>query len=92
MSQRRKGFTLEQHRETGARLGKIHDELVDLDCNIANAYPKNETRDLAYAIKKLDNIRSYLDNQLAKEHPELDDATFLNIYFGDLSGNRKRGW
>jgi hypothetical protein len=91
MSQRRKGFALDQHRAMGARLGLIRDELVELDCNIVSAYPKNETSDLAHAIKKLDNIRSYLDDQLAKEYPGLGDQAFLNIYYGDLSGARKRG-
>lgn len=91
MSQRRKGFTLDQHRAMGARLGLIRDELVNLDCSIASAYPKTETRDLAYAIKKIDSIRTYLDDKLAEEHSELDNAPFENVYYGDLSGNRGRG-
>ena len=80
--------TLEEHREIGAKLGLISDELNILYCDISHLYPKSKIRDLGLALDRLDLVRSYLDDQLAKEHPELDDATFLNIYYGDLSGRR----
>ena len=87
MSQK-KGLTLEQHRTIGSRLGQISDELNDLYTDIALAYPKSKIRDLGLALDRISLIRSYLDDRLAEEHPELNDKTFVNVYYGDLSGRR----
>ena len=87
---RKKGLTLEQHKEMGARLGLISDELTALYAELSHAYPKSEIRGLGLALDRIGQVRSYLDDRLAEEHP-LDDSTFVNIYYGDLSGTRKGG-
>lgn len=83
-----KGLTLEEHRDFGARLGSLRDELVILSVGISNAYHQKLCDDLDAAIKNIDAARSNLDDILCKEHPELSNAIILNIYYGDLSETR----
>jgi hypothetical protein len=86
----KKGFTLEEHREIGAKLGLLHDELITLHVQIGNAYKLDLSNGFISATKKIDKIRSDLENVLLKEHPELDNKDFLNIYYGTLSGKRNK--
>ena len=82
-------FDLNEHKEVGAELGSIRNKLVSLSVKVANAYSKSKVGDLNRAIKCIDSVRSDLDELLSEEIPELDNHTFENIYYGDLSGTRK---
>ena len=84
------GFTFEQHENIGARLGFLHDELVHLHVLIGNAYGKNDFEGFTIAIKNIDQIRSDLDDILAKEHPEITDGEFTKIYYGNRPDDLKR--
>lgn len=81
----KRGFTLDEHRDVGARLGSIRNELVSLCVKIGNAYPQRLSDDLDNAIKSIDNERSNLEDLACKENHELDNAVLVNIYYGDLS-------
>jgi hypothetical protein len=82
------GFTLEEHRDTGAKLGMFRNELVSLNVKIGNAYSQSISEDLDKATKLIDRVRSSMDDLVCEENPELDNADLLDIYYGDLSGTR----
>jgi len=85
------GFTLEQHKKVGARLGLIRNELTHLSVEIGNAYPQKLCTDLIIAISRIDELRSNLDDKVIAENSTLGDDILLNIYYGNLSGNRQGG-
>jgi len=76
------GFTLEQHKDIGQKLGLIKDELGQIIIKISKAYPKETTYRLHRAIELINLTRSKLDDKLAEEHPELTTAEFNSIYYG----------
>lgn len=88
MSMKKSGFTLEQHKEIGAKLGLIRNELTDLSIKIGDAYNLKIVNDLTIAISRIDKLRSSLDDKVIAENPALGDEILLNIYYGNLSGKQ----
>lgn len=67
-------LTLEEHRNLGLELARTQDRLVELSVDLANRYGKNSkisTRSKA-AHTRLSELRSLLEEELFKEHPDLD--------------------
>jgi hypothetical protein len=83
---KKSGFTLEEHRDVGAQLELIRNELNTLGVKIFNAYPRSVGGDgLDGAVKQIDQMRSDLDEEVFKENPELSRAVLENIYYGNPS-------
>jgi hypothetical protein len=82
------GFTLEEHREFGTRFGLIIEELTHMYVKLASAYPNTTASDLDIALKRLEDMRSKLDDIVCRDNPELEDQDVVNIYYGSLSGKR----
>ena len=85
-----KGFTLEQHRDVGARLGAVRDEYQKLAVLIAHSYGTTKHKKTLRIIDELDKVRSDLDSALSNEHPELETETKINIYYSDRSGRKNK--
>ena len=84
-------FTIEEHRDVGAQLELIRNDLTDLSVEIYNAYPRNDVSDdLDKAIKCIDKSRSELDDQLFKENSDLGNMVLENIYYGNPSVKNSR--
>lgn len=67
-------FTAGEHADAGRRLAFIHNELIRLQVQIENAYPRSgpegrAPEQIRQAIQRLDRARSALDDALAREHP-----------------------
>ena len=87
---RKKGFTLEQHREVGARLGAVRDEYQKLAILIAITYGETKYGNAITLIDSLDQLKSDLDTELFEEHPEMDTEAKINIYYGNRSGKKDK--
>lgn len=75
-------LTHEQHREIGAALHRIRNELITLSVQVANAYPRSGAeakpgRDLDAALHRIDRARSNLEDALFHEHPQAD----IHVYY-----------
>lgn len=76
MSKRKPGISLERHAEIGAEMARVHDWLVELSCEIANAYPRDQKvvraahrlGSLNARPSDLDHLRSELENAMYAEH------------------------
>ncbi len=87
---RKSKFTIEEHRNVGAKLGSIRNELVSLSVKLGNAYSQNFSDDLDKATKLIDRVRSDLDDQVCNEYPELDNEDLLEIYNGAFEQDSAR--
>lgn len=87
---KKKGFTLEQHRDIGARLGAIRDEYMKISIDIANTYGKTKHVKTLRICDDIDKVRSDLDTTLFREHPEVDGEELTNIYYGNRSGRKNK--
>jgi hypothetical protein len=76
------GFTLEQHRMVGAQLNTIVNDLDELSAKIENAYTLTFGDEIYEAVKHIDRVRSYLDDQVMKENRKLDTPTLVSVYYG----------
>lgn len=65
------GLSLLEHSNLGQVLADIARELVQRDCQVANAYPRAsiQARKLSAATEALNAARAALDSALAQEHP-----------------------
>ncbi len=77
----KKCFTLEEHKEIGAKLKLYKKELVHLSVKIAETYPQDTLDITDMAIENIDKLRSNLDEQVCKEYPDLENAIFWKIYY-----------
>jgi len=85
-----KGFTLEQHRDVGARLGAVRDEYQKLAVLIAHSYGTTKHKKTLRIIDELDKVRSDLDSALCSEHPEIDNRELINVYYGNRSSRKSK--
>ncbi len=81
MIMKKNKFSLEEHREMGARLRAIRNELMELSLQIDNGYPQDISDKIYVAVKRIDKVRSYLDDQVCKDYAYLDDKDLLSIYY-----------
>jgi hypothetical protein len=90
---KKNGFSLNEHRKFGKELESIRNNLNALSVEIYNSYPRSQVSDKLYdAVKFIDKVRSELDDQLLRGHPELSIADFQTIYYGNRpEGSSERG-
>lgn len=88
---KKKGLTLDQHKDIGARLGAIRDEYQELAVLIANTYGKTKHAKTLKIIDEIDNVRTNLENELSNEYPEMANEDLINVYYGNRSGKKERG-
>ena len=85
MARTRRPLTVDEHRELGIYLRGVHERLVKLNVDLANRGPKSSkvVRRAQAAHEALSKLRSELEEEMFRDHPELDgDAVFLNVYYG----------
>ena len=80
---KKKGFSLEQHDQSGLELQTMFDRLVEIVVDISNHYPRRSKVDRlaekAYAT--IFELRSELDNLACKEHGHRTDMNPGECYF-----------
>ena len=69
------GITFERHQEIGADLKRIYDALLDYSVELSVAYPLSGDRGKPYrelrkAVHAMMNVRSDLEENYFREHPE----------------------
>jgi hypothetical protein len=76
---------LERHREIGAGLKVVRQQLFDLHLELARSYRMSspQARVVEKLVGQLGKVRCVLDGMCAKEHPAAFSAT---IYYGSESG------
>lgn len=64
MDVKKQGFTIEEHVVIGQTLHALRDYLLELNCQISNAFPKTSStaKKANGAVHALDSLRSSLDN------------------------------
>lgn len=75
------GITLEEHRKVGAELRLIRNNLVSLSVRLVNEDYRNVIEDIDKEIKRIDILRSDLDDIVFKDNPELDSSVLASIYY-----------
>lgn len=70
------GISANRHIEIGARLSEMRDEIVALEVELGNAYPRSGpnvrmTRALTKARVALDDAKNHGDSMSCNEYPEL---------------------
>jgi len=86
---KRKGFTLEQHRETGRTAYQARELLLKLCDSVNAAYGKTKRQSQAAtkALRWLDSMRSALDDAVVAENPtHLDRQALIRIYYPGRGG------
>jgi hypothetical protein len=88
---RKPGLSLERHREIGRELADISDGLVRLAVEIGNAYPRSSnvgravsnrtSRSIRPLCRDIDKLRSELEDQLMREHPNISDSELTEVYY-----------
>jgi hypothetical protein len=78
---RKQPLTLEEHRSIGGQLYDIRTQNLCLSVWIGNTYGKYQMRLAIQAEKRIDRVRSRLENFLGVEHPALPDREFLHVYY-----------
>lgn len=65
-------MTLEEHKELGAQLARIQNELVKATTLVANAYPQKseEVKLLRRAVADLSSIKDRLERRVCVEYPD----------------------
>lgn len=88
---KKKGLTLDQHKDIGARLGAVRDEYLELAILIANTYGKTKHAKTLKIVDEIDNVRKNLESELSNEYPEMANEDLINVYYGNRSGKKERG-
>ena len=73
-------FTIEQHRQYGAMLKRMQQDLLDLEVELSSAFPHDipATKTAAKVSKAIQDLRCEMENELFK----LDPDAPLSIYYG----------
>ncbi|MEZ7197046.1 hypothetical protein [Pseudodesulfovibrio karagichevae] len=87
MPKKKPGFTLDEHKAAGEKIKRARDLLNDVSVSISRAYPKSSRAGKANGVlfKTLDAFRTIkheLDEQVARDFPDLTPREFGPIYYG----------
>ncbi len=74
-------LTLEQHRRNGLLVARIRVALSSILVETSKAYPQKSVTDLSKALTLIDRWRSDLDDQVHREHPELEHPAGAHVYY-----------
>lgn len=83
MTGRRKvPLSIQQHRDLGIRLARIRDELVEIDCQLRNAYgiKASAANKVRSAGVLLDAQRSIMENLVFRDYSEAEGASIALYY------------
>jgi hypothetical protein len=76
-------MTLDEHREMGRILRDVRNDLIVVSVELDKKYGKSKRigMKLERAAKRIDKIRSQLDDRLFNEYPELDTEEGCRYYY-----------
>jgi hypothetical protein len=78
-----KKMSLEEHRELGKILQNMRNKLIAYSVEIDRKFGKSKGlgSKLERAAKRIDKVRSQLDDRLFNEYPELDTGDGCRYYY-----------
>ena len=76
-------FSYEKHNEVGIKLHEIREYLLTLDCEIADAYPKNsKVFKSSYKVyRAINQLKATLDDCVCGENPDKSDQDVVTVYY-----------
>lgn len=78
-----KKMSLEEHRELGEFLQDMRNKLIAYSIELDNKYGKSKGfgMELERAVRRIDKVRSQLDDRLFNEYPEIETKEGCKYYY-----------